>query len=133
MTYASDDLLGLTVWCLTCEHTHVSTIPVVTYACGPRCGFGVWSITLAENHATEYPDHLVHAVEHRTGPAPVEAPTLSTDDDGYPTTPKGWARVVCDRDAQVIAGWDDDGAFHQYAPTETILAALLETLETFHD
>lgn len=65
-------------------------------------------------------------------PEELDAPTLSTDEDGYAASPPGWSRVICDAEARVIAGWDDAGAFHQYAPTETILTALLDTLETFH-
>lgn len=61
------------VWCTTCQHEHIPNIPVVSFACGPRCGFGVWSLDMAEQHATDYPDHLVHAVHHQTVPLLVDA------------------------------------------------------------
>lgn len=51
------------VWCISCRHTHIPTIPVTTFLCA-NCGFGQWSEELAENHATMYPDHVVYPVIH---------------------------------------------------------------------
>jgi hypothetical protein len=53
------------VWCRTCHHTHIGTIPTHTFRCAD-CGFGCWGPTVAEAHATMDPDHIVHAVHHQT-------------------------------------------------------------------
>lgn len=122
------------VFCLTCDHAHVATIPAVTFACAD-CGYGGWIIQVAERHAASYPDHIVHPVHHQTVPLPRERPELTTDDDGYPTAPDGWGAggwLLLGDGLQVLAGWDDTGTFHQYADTETILAAFRTHLET-HD
>ena len=55
------------VWCTTCEHHHIPTIPAVTYAC-TDCGFGAWELDVAENHATMLCDHNVLAIHHQTVP-----------------------------------------------------------------
>lgn len=54
-----------TVWCLSCQHEHIGTIPVTTFRCAD-CGFGSWGATVAEAHASQYPTHIVHPVHHRT-------------------------------------------------------------------
>ena len=55
------------VWCLTCQHSHIPTIPVTTYACGD-CGFGAWATVMAVSHASRYADHAVYVVHHQTVP-----------------------------------------------------------------
>jgi hypothetical protein len=69
------------VWCRTCAHTHIPTIPTVTYKCAD-CGFGCWDADFAAtSHAVPYPDHVVHAVHHQTVPlADRDAPLLTTRD-----------------------------------------------------
>lgn len=60
------------VWCRTCQHIHVATIPVVTFRCagGPDhgCGYGGWWVTEAAQHASDYPDHIVYPKHHETVP-----------------------------------------------------------------
>ena len=133
MTWESDVDLGLAVWCVTCETEHISGIPQVTYACGPRCGFGCWSLDLAERHATGYPDHLVHPVHHQTIPDPDPAPTWDPGEDG-PTLPTGWTMIIAGSAAPgapdtVLAGWTTDGRFHQYTDTETLARSLVSYLQ----
>lgn len=55
------------VWCLTCEHVHIPSIPAVTHVCAD-CGFGQWDLGIAEWHANAYPDHIVYPLHHRTVP-----------------------------------------------------------------
>ena len=64
------------VWCLTCEHEHIATIPVTTYACGD-CGFGVWATSIAVSHASQWPEHVVYVRHHQTVPLSGDAPELS--------------------------------------------------------
>lgn len=55
------------VWCETCQHTHVGTIPVTTFRCAgddQPCGFGCWGTSVAVAHADGHPDHIVHPVVH---------------------------------------------------------------------
>lgn len=52
------------VWCLSCEHTHIASIPVVTFRCAD-CGFGAWGETVAESHATSWVEHVVYPHVHR--------------------------------------------------------------------
>jgi len=56
------------VWCLTCQHSHIATIPVTTYACSD-CGFGAWATVMAVSHANQYVDHAVYVKHHQTVPA----------------------------------------------------------------
>jgi hypothetical protein len=57
------------VWCLTCDHTHIGTIPVTTFRCAgdndQPCGFGCWGIRVAEAHAETCPSHIVYPLQHR--------------------------------------------------------------------
>lgn len=53
------------VWCLTCRHTHIGTIPATTFACY-MCGFGSWGHSVAAAHAGMCSDHIVYALHHRT-------------------------------------------------------------------
>lgn len=54
------------VWCLTCQHSHIATIPATTFRCASDCGFGSWAVSVAEAHATNLPDHLVYPHHHQT-------------------------------------------------------------------
>jgi hypothetical protein len=59
------------VWCVTCQHTHIATIPATTFRCAGDerpCGFGCWGATIASAHAASLPDHIVHPVLHQTVP-----------------------------------------------------------------
>lgn len=53
------------VWCVPCDHTHIGTIPVTTFACAD-CGFGSWGASVAAAHAATFPNHIVHPVHHET-------------------------------------------------------------------
>lgn len=53
------------VYCLTCDHTHVATIPAVTFRCD-SCGFGAWGHSVAAAHADSFPEHVVFPVHHLT-------------------------------------------------------------------
>lgn len=53
------------VWCLTCQHTHIATIPAITFRCD-RCGFGSWGHSVAAAHADSYGDHIVYPQHHAT-------------------------------------------------------------------
>lgn len=57
------------VHCLTCDHSHIATIPTTTFRCS-HCGFGSWAVSVAEAHATTYPRHLVYPQHHQTVPIP---------------------------------------------------------------
>ena len=137
--YCDDLALDALVWCATCQHTHISRIPVTTYACAGRdphtsgCGFGCWERSLAERHATGYPDHLVYAIQHQIVPDPDPAPTWDPGEDG-PTLPTGWTMIIAGSAAPgapdtVLAGWTTDGRFHQYTDTETITRSLVSYLQ----
>jgi hypothetical protein len=59
------------VWCVTCEHAHIGTIPSTTFRCyGDErpCGFGCWGASVAAAHATNFPGHLVTPTVHVTVP-----------------------------------------------------------------
>ena len=124
-------LLG-SVWCTTCQHTHIPDIPATTFMCAgdalSGCGFGSWSSDVAENHATNVRSHVVYPVSHVTVPDPGPRPELATDEDGYPAIPDGWDRITLNDlpgfGGQVLCGWDKAGVFHQWAPTEDIVAAM---------
>ena len=67
----------LEVWCLSCAHAHIPTIPVVTYRCNGAegqgephvgCGYGGWYPEEAARHADESPGHVVYPVFHRCVP-----------------------------------------------------------------
>lgn len=53
------------VWCWSCEHVHIPTIPAITFRCAD-CGFGAWDEQTAEDHATVLPDHCVYPSHHQT-------------------------------------------------------------------
>ena len=57
------------VWCKTCQHVHIPSIPVRTFRCSDedRCGFGSWSPRIAQQHATKEHHHVLPIV-HRVRP-----------------------------------------------------------------
>lgn len=127
---ADRDLRALVdwVWCTTCQHTHIPDIPPVTFVCATDCGFGTWDTITAEQHATRQVGHLVYPVHHHIVTDPGPRPELTTDEDGYPAIPDGWDRITLNDlpgfGGQVLCGWDKAGVFHQWAPTEDIVAAM---------
>lgn len=62
---------GDEVWCITCEHTHIPTIPVVTYLClggvddEHGCGWGQWLPTDAMAHERFNTGHRTYPVMHQ--------------------------------------------------------------------
>lgn len=83
------------VWCLTCQHSHIATIPATTLRCA-SCGFGSWAVSVAEAHATSLPAHVVYPHHHQTIAAhPCGCPPGTTPDEHmenhHPTdTPGGY-------------------------------------------
>lgn len=57
------------VWCITCDHEHIATIPSATFACAD-CGFGAWGSSVAASHAAALPEHVVYVMTHQTIPLP---------------------------------------------------------------
>lgn len=53
------------VWCNSCQHLHIATIPVVTFRCAD-CGFGAWGDSVAAAHADGGDNHVVYAQHHAT-------------------------------------------------------------------
>lgn len=53
------------VYCLTCSHEHVATIPAVTFVCD-SCGFGSWGHSIAAAHADSFATHIVYPQHHAT-------------------------------------------------------------------
>jgi hypothetical protein len=51
------------VWCETCQHTHIASIPEVTYACH-SCGFGSWHSEIATEHESLCPGHETYPLSH---------------------------------------------------------------------
>lgn len=74
---------------------------------------------------------------------PVPRPELLLGPDGILTessVPDGWTKIVVGHPSEdptapviVLCGWSEDGEFHQYAETETIVLALFLALEDHHD
>lgn len=101
------------VWCETCHHDHVATIPAVTFRCAD-CGFGCWGHSVAAAHADTLPEHVVHPVVHRiveshAEPAAREAVVLLAAADawmwgGWADTPRHADRVADRMAASQYAG-----------------------------
>jgi len=61
------------MWCETCEHTHIASIPEVTYACH-SCGFGSWYSQTATDHKILCPGHETYPLVHDLRPVVVPTP-----------------------------------------------------------
>lgn len=59
------------MWCETCQHVHIASIPEVTYACH-SCGFGSWHSETATEHESLCPGHETYPLGHVMRPVPTE-------------------------------------------------------------
>ena len=74
------------VWCETCQHTHIASIPEVTYACH-RCGFGSWHSETATEHESLCHGHETYPLGHvmrPVAPAPDHGAAGFCTDHGLP-------------------------------------------------
>lgn len=61
--------------------------------------------------------------------SPLPRPAAVRAADGTLTNPDGWSMVLIGPDGETtVAAWDDDGTFHQWETTETIVQQLVNAL-----